>query len=102
MEDCSAVFDVDMDHTKQCAFTECHECHRGFCITCQTSWHPGNYQRMALHININNVIGKIKVYDDKEALKKTLKRAKINNWSRCPRCGQIVEREVFINKSISL
>lgn len=41
MEDCQAVFDVDFDHTKECAFTECHECHRGFCITCQTFWHPG-------------------------------------------------------------
>lgn len=51
---------------------------------------------------INNLIGKIKVFDDKEALRKTLKKAKKNNWSRCPRCGQIVEREVYItifNKS---
>ncbi|KAG2205271.1 hypothetical protein INT47_009536 [Mucor saturninus] len=43
MENCHAVFDVDFDYTKQCTFAECHECHRGFCITCQTIWHPGKH-----------------------------------------------------------
>jgi hypothetical protein len=41
MEDCGAVFDVDDEYTKCCTFTECIECHRGFCITCQSPWHPG-------------------------------------------------------------
>lgn len=45
----------------------------------------------------NLVLGKIKVYDDKETLRRTLKKAKTNNWSRCPRCGQIIEREVNLS-----
>lgn len=40
MEGCEAVFDVDETFTKTCNFTECQECHRGFCLTCQTPWHP--------------------------------------------------------------
>lgn len=41
MEDCNAIFDADKESTKECNFTECYECHRGFCMTCQTAWHPG-------------------------------------------------------------
>lgn len=41
MPGCVAIFDVDDSFTRQCAFAECYECHRGFCVACQSPWHPG-------------------------------------------------------------
>ncbi|GAA5799692.1 hypothetical protein HPULCUR_005109 [Helicostylum pulchrum] len=77
MENCKAIFDADTKLTKECKFTECYECHRGFCMTCQTAWHPDV----------------IKVFDDKEAEKKTLQEAERHNWRRCPTCGHLIERK---------
>ncbi|KAI9340962.1 hypothetical protein BD770DRAFT_414929 [Pilaira anomala] len=76
MDDCKAIFDANIKDVKQCTFTECYECHRGFCMACQEKWHPGV----------------IKIVNDKEALKRTLKHAEKNNWSRCPKCFQFVEK----------
>lgn len=41
MENCNGVFDVDEVLTRRCTFSECYECHRGFCLACQKAWHPG-------------------------------------------------------------
>lgn len=38
--------------------------------------------------------GQVKVYDDMEATRKTLINAELNEWGRCPRCGQVIERIV--------
>jgi hypothetical protein len=43
MKDCKALFDAEEKDIKQCVFTECYECHRGFCMACQENWHPGNW-----------------------------------------------------------
>ncbi|KAI9485628.1 MAG: hypothetical protein EXX96DRAFT_625305 [Benjaminiella poitrasii] len=75
-KNCGAIFDADIQYTRTCTFTECYECRRGFCIACQSSWHPGVIK---------------KVFDD-ESLKKTLKQAEINEWTRCPKCGHLIEK----------
>lgn len=41
------------------------------------------------------LIDVIKVFDDKEAEKKTLEEAKRCNWRQCPSCGHLVERTVI-------
>ncbi|KAI8080943.1 hypothetical protein BDF21DRAFT_462615 [Thamnidium elegans] len=75
-ENCKAIFDANIKDIKQCTFTECYECHRGFCMACQEKWHPGV----------------IKIVSDEEALERTLIHAQKKMWSRCPKCLQFVER----------
>ncbi|KAI8370302.1 hypothetical protein BD560DRAFT_370324, partial [Blakeslea trispora] len=41
--DCKAVFDTSTKSIRQCTFSECYECRRGFCIACQNHWHPGTF-----------------------------------------------------------
>ncbi|KAK4513511.1 uncharacterized protein ATC70_005513 [Mucor velutinosus] len=76
--DCKAVFDADIELTKKCTFAECYECRRGVCTACQSPWHPGV----------------IKIVDDEEELKQTLRTAKEKSWTRCPKCQYLVERKV--------
>ncbi|CAO3655546.1 unnamed protein product [Mucor fragilis] len=76
-EDCKAIFDVDIKLTKTCTFAECYECRRGVCTACQSSWHPGV----------------IKILNDEEELKKTLREAKEKSWTRCPKCQNLIERK---------
>lgn len=91
---------MDETLTYQCTFTECALCHIGFCITCETPWHPGTLIFLALECpfllltDFTGKLGIIKVVDNKEALRKTLNTAKENYWCRCPNCRQVVEREV--------
>ncbi|CAO3635797.1 unnamed protein product [Mucor hiemalis] len=73
---CTGVFDAEDDHTKQCTFAECYQCHKGLCITCQTVWHPEE----------------IKVRDNSLSLKETLRTAEMNKWCQCPFCDNLVER----------
>lgn len=73
---CTGVFDAEDDHTKQCTFAECYQCHKGLCITCQTVWHPEE----------------IKVKDSSTSLKETLQTAKKQKWCQCPFCSNLVER----------
>ncbi|KAF1801813.1 hypothetical protein V8B55DRAFT_1326639 [Mucor lusitanicus] len=75
--DCKAIFDADVKLTKKCTFAECYECRRGVCTACQSSWHPGV----------------IKILDDEEELKETLREAKEKSWTRCPKCQHLVERK---------
>lgn len=101
MTGCHGVFDVDETLLKQCTFTECLECRRGFCIACQKPWHPGKgpfsfficLGEKTLTIN-NMIIGVMKIVNDEEELKKTLKKAEQNHWCRCPKCSRIVEKVV--------
>ncbi|KAI8973945.1 hypothetical protein BDB01DRAFT_808183 [Pilobolus umbonatus] len=74
--DCSGVFDADINDMKHCIFTECYECHRGFCLACQKSWHPGE----------------IRIYNDEVAMQQTLNKAQNEAWCRCPRCHALVEK----------
>ncbi|KAG2212717.1 hypothetical protein INT47_000694 [Mucor saturninus] len=76
MPGCVAMFDVHDSLTRQCTPVECYECHRGFCVACQSPWHPGE----------------IKVFDDEAEVIKTLKKAEKNSWCRCPNCSRIVEK----------
>ncbi|KAI8890042.1 hypothetical protein K501DRAFT_237726 [Backusella circina FSU 941] len=75
-ENCKAIFDADTELTKQCTFTECYECHRGFCMACINKWHPGE----------------IRIINDTNATLQTLEIAKKNNWIRCPRCKRFVQK----------
>ncbi|KAI8369107.1 hypothetical protein EDC96DRAFT_606992 [Choanephora cucurbitarum] len=75
-EDCKALFDASPELMKQCAFSECYECRRGFCVACQNHWHPGE----------------IKILNDEEAIQKTLQYAQDIKWTRCPTCENIVEK----------
>lgn len=43
MQGCGAVFDADRALLNHCTFSECYECHKGFCMTCQTPWHTGKF-----------------------------------------------------------
>ncbi|KAI7902707.1 uncharacterized protein BX663DRAFT_454807 [Cokeromyces recurvatus] len=102
-KECGAVFDADIQYTKTCTFTECYECHRGFCIACQTAWHPGIFFFSPLLYYIIHVsslffysfylhIGVMKKIDDEKDLQKTLKKAEKSYWTRCPKCGQLIEK----------
>lgn len=99
---CTGVFDAEDDHTKQCTFAECYQCHKGLCITCQTAWHPGKYcynEMLALstiYINSNSILDKIKVQDSSLSLKETLQTAKTQKWCQCPFCSNLVERTVSL------
>ncbi|KAI9273538.1 hypothetical protein EDC94DRAFT_595187 [Helicostylum pulchrum] len=73
---CRAIFEVDEKNLKQCTFTVCYECRRGFCSACQKSWHPGE----------------VRIVNDEAELKNTLKEAEKNNWCCCPKCHTIVEK----------
>ena len=37
----------------------------------------------------------MKIVDDQEELKKILDKAKESKWTRCPKCGHLVERMVM-------
>ncbi|KAI8081250.1 hypothetical protein BDF21DRAFT_382677 [Thamnidium elegans] len=76
MSGCRAIFEVDEKSLKQCTFTVCYECRRGFCSACQKSWHPGE----------------VRIVNDEAELKKTLKEAEQNNWCCCPKCHGLVEK----------
>ncbi|KAI9273207.1 hypothetical protein EDC94DRAFT_580182 [Helicostylum pulchrum] len=74
---CGALFDADRALLNHCTFSECYECHKGFCMTCQTPWHP---EKTVSHV----------VRDDREDEIKALALAKNNNWTRCPNCTHMV------------
>lgn len=97
---CTGVFDAEDDHTKQCTFAECYQCHKGLCITCQTVWHPGtycHYRLLALsiiYLSSTTILEEIKVKDSSTSLKETLQTAKKQKWCQCPFCSNLVERTV--------
>lgn len=41
MPGCTAVFDAHDTLTRQCRIVDCYQCNRGFCVACQSPWHPG-------------------------------------------------------------
>ncbi|KAI8080942.1 hypothetical protein BDF21DRAFT_462614 [Thamnidium elegans] len=77
MQGCGAVFDAEKALLVHCTFSECYECHKGFCMTCQTPWHP--------EVTVTHVLR-----DDREDEIKALALAKTNRWTRCPNCTHMV------------
>lgn len=98
MPNCTGLFDAPDLYTRQCTFVECYECLRGFCVACQSPWHPGSVcVSFLFHFPPGPkivLLGEIKLFDDEYEIKQTLKKAEQNNWTRCPACVRIVEKVV--------
>ncbi|KAI9250598.1 hypothetical protein BY458DRAFT_524511 [Sporodiniella umbellata] len=73
---CGVSYDIGEEFLKECSFTSCLLCHRGFCTACQKPWHPGE----------------MKVINETEEDKKLLETAKKKAWTRCPKCQRFVEK----------
>lgn len=50
MPDCKGIFDAKDEDIKQCIFTECMSCHKGFCMACQKNWHKGKKKRVVVYV----------------------------------------------------
>eukprot|EP00898_Chlorokybus_atmophyticus_P000827 jgi/Chlat1/1745/Chrsp13S02171 len=78
---CEAVMDIPNPKSK----TDCFNCHRPFCATCQTAWHAGysceEYQALPDHS---------RTAEDLQVLR--LAQQKL--WRRCPNCKHMVERNL--------
>ncbi|KAI8376389.1 uncharacterized protein BYT42DRAFT_574421 [Radiomyces spectabilis] len=82
--DCQAVHDLDPEeHLGRSRFGECMECHRGFCIACQTTWHP--YKACP------SVRPRTCTRADSLA---TRKLAQDKGWTRCPSCRYTVSKQI--------
>lgn len=60
------------------------------------SWYVTTLYFISISNLYNNHIDKAKIFDDKEAERKTLEEAKRCNWRQCPSCGHLVERKVLL------
>lgn len=113
------MFEVD-DSINKKTFGECPDCHRALCLYCVNKWHPGKgswahlgagcggTERLSKiqciidkdcpiasssHANSNNAAERKKQVQREQSVA-ARKLAEQNGWCRCPKCKQMVVREV--------
>ncbi|KAI9488334.1 hypothetical protein BDB00DRAFT_932829 [Zychaea mexicana] len=92
---------VDEDEERP-IFAECLECNRGICLNCQSIWHSDKQCKPEAERTATPPWRDSKAYRRAHTQKgKELKRklsvearnlARKRNWTRCPRCQEMVER----------
>lgn len=106
---CGAVYEADEGLAKRCTFINCSLCHKAFNVKYQVFLNTGEcpffyyrrsffffivLKRDALFLTETVLIENTNMLDKDEYIEKTLKVAKRNAWTRCPRCQCIIEKTV--------
>ena len=105
---CGAIYEADEGLAKRCTFIKCSLCHKAFNVKSQVFLNTGKYpflyyrksflfyyyKEICTLLTETVLIENTNMLDKDEYIEKTLKVAKRNAWTRCPRCQWIIEKTV--------